>query len=68
MLCSILMIFISDVALKYGIVTHASELSQNLLNMNEIFWAVWIYSALEGNTEYWIGWRVLYLVNKITVR
>ena len=41
MLRSILMIFISDVALNHGIVTHVSELSQNLLDMNEKFWAVW---------------------------
>ena len=27
----------------YGIVTHVSELSQNLVGMNEKFWAVWAH-------------------------
>ena len=40
MLRSILMIFISYLALNHGIVTHVSELSQNLLDMIEKFWAV----------------------------
>ena len=41
MLRSILIIFIIEVAPMYGIVTHVSELSQNLVGMNEKFWAVW---------------------------
>ena len=41
MLRSILMIIIQELALIYGIVTHVSELSQNLVGMNEKFWAVW---------------------------
>ena len=41
MLRSILMIFIQELALIYGIVTHVSEPSQNLVGMNEKFWAVW---------------------------
>ena len=40
MLRSILMIFIIEVALINGIVTYVSELSQNLVSMNEKFWAV----------------------------
>ena len=45
MLRSILMIIIQELALIYGIVTHVSELSQNLVGMNEKFWAVWIHYA-----------------------
>ena len=41
MLRSILMKFMVQATLMYGIVTYASELSQNLVNMNEKFWAVW---------------------------
>ena len=41
MLRSILMMFMVEVALKYGIVTYVSELSQNLVSMNKKFWAVW---------------------------
>ena len=40
MLRSILMIFIVQTTLMYGIVTYVSELSQNLVGMNEKFWAV----------------------------
>ena len=40
MLRSILMIFIVEATLMYGIVTYVSELSQNLVCMNEKFWAV----------------------------
>ena len=43
MLRSNLMIFISNVALKYGIVTYVSDLSQNLVGMNEKSWAVWFW-------------------------
>ena len=50
MLRSILMIFISDVALNHGIVTHVSELSQNLLDMNENILAVCLSDAIHGNT------------------
>ena len=37
MLRSILMIFMVEAALMYGIVTYVSELSQNLTGMNEKF-------------------------------
>ena len=40
MLRSILMIFIVEANLMYGIVTHVSEISQNLVHMNEKFWPV----------------------------
>ena len=40
MLRSILMIFIQELALIYGIVTRVSEPSQNLVSMNEKIWAV----------------------------
>ena len=37
MLRSILMIFMVEAALMYGIATYVSELSQNLVGMNEKF-------------------------------
>ena len=40
MLRSILMIFIVEATLIYGIVTYVSEVSQNLLCMNKKSWAV----------------------------
>ena len=40
MLRSILIIFIIEVALIYGIVTHVPEPSHSLVGMNEKFWAV----------------------------
>ena len=40
MLCSILIVFMPEGALIFGIVTQVSELSQNLVVMNEKFWAV----------------------------
>ena len=46
MLRSILMIFIVEATLMYGIVTYVSELSQNLVCMNEKFWAVWNESLI----------------------
>ena len=41
MLRSILMIFIVQTTLMYGIVTYVSELSQNLVDMNKNSWTVW---------------------------
>ena len=41
------MIFIPDVALKYGIETYVSEPSQNLLDVNENFEAVCLESCSE---------------------
>ena len=40
MLRSILIIFIIEFALIYGIVTHVSEPSQNVVGMNVKFWVV----------------------------
>ena len=48
MLRSILMIFMVEVALMHGIVTYVSELSQNLVGMNEKFWAVCYTLHIKG--------------------
>ena len=54
MLRSILMKFMVQAALMYGIVTYVSELSQNLVGMNEKFWAVWkMRSFWESKTYLW---------------
>ena len=36
----------------YGIVTYVSELSQNLVGMNEKFWAVWASLTFEHCFHY----------------
>ena len=54
MLRSILMIIIQELALIYGIVTHVSELSQNLVHMNKNL------SCIQSHfwkTDYFQKWR-----------
>ena len=50
MLRSILIIFMSEVALIYGIVTQVSELSQNLVSMNKKnFLVTYVYAKIMIN-------------------